>query len=252
MMRMALLALAAASSGALAGPLRPPATTTPSRAGPPATVHVTGRAEVSEAPDRVFIDVGVSTTSPTSQSASSESARRLQTVIAAIRAAVGPEVQLTTTNYALTPEYTQPSNGAAPKIAAYTAMNMVQVRLDDLAMIGRVIDAATAAGANRIEDIRFALRDPQAARSQALRQAALEAREEARALASTLDLRIVRILSVDEQGPVVVPMRRIFASAMSARAQAAPTPIESGALTVAASVALTVEVAPRAAPRTAP
>jgi uncharacterized protein YggE len=109
-----------------------------------------------------------------------------------------------------------------------------------------VLDAATQAGSNSVQDIRFALRDPEVPRTQALRKAALDARQDAQALADALDLRIVRVLRVDEQGPSVVPPPRIFMQAQRfAAPTAAPaTPVESGAIAINATVTLTVEVAP--------
>lgn len=91
-----------------------------------------------------------------------------------------------------------------------------------------------------IQALRFELKDEQAVRAQALRQAASRARSKADALASALNLQIVRVLSVSEAGgPVVVPMRE----AMLARASADPaTPIEPGTIEVRATVNLVVEV----------
>jgi uncharacterized protein len=230
------LAIAAASSVALAR--------TPPPADVPSTIQVTGTARISETPDRVYVDIGVATEAPTSQAASSKNAERLRAVIAAIRRSAGPTAQLTTAQYSVSPEYRYSREGAAPKIVGYAVSNVVQVRLDDLERIGRVIDGADQAGANRVEAIRFTLRNAETARMEALRKAALNAREDANALAGALSLRIVRTLSVDERSPVIVPVRPIFARAMTETTAQAATPVESGTLDVTASVRLTVEVAP--------
>jgi len=55
----------------------------------------------------------------------------------------------------------------------------------------------------------------------------------------------VRILTVEESSPRVVPVRAFMAGAV--RTAAAPaTPVESGTLDVTADVVLTVEVSPAA------
>ncbi len=231
------VALAAASSWALAGaPGFPPG---PPR---PATITVTGQAEVSETPDRAYIDIGVTTQARKSEAAASRNAAQLSVVLAAVKRAAGSGAQLTTTEYSISPDYSY-SPGAAATVAGYTARDVLQVRLDDLRRIGPVLDAVTQAGSNDVQDIRFALRDEQVPRTEALRKAALNARQDAQALADALGLRVVRILSVDQQGPELVPVPRVYMQARGG-VQMASTPVESGTIAVSASVSLTVEVAP--------
>ena len=82
-------------------------------------------------------------------------------------------------------------------------------------------------------------------RAEALREAATKARAEAEVLASALGLKVVRILTVEESSPRVVPVRAFMGGAV--RTAAAPaTPVESGTLDVTADVVLTVEVSPAA------
>lgn len=235
---LTLLALVLAPALALAGP------TTGARA--PATVQVSARATVSRAPDRVYIDVGVRAEARSPQAAAADNAARLATVIAAVRKASGPDAQLTTANYSVSPQYEYHRNGKPPTLTGYAVTNLVRVRLDDLQRIGAVIDAANGAGANMQQNLRFALRDPEAARLRALAQAARRARESARALAAALGLRIVRIVSVREDGVAISPRSPVIhGQAIRAQPARLPTPIEAGGIPVTANVSLTVAVAPR-------
>lgn len=237
-MRMLLaVALTAASSWAIAQPLPPGQPR-------PATIEVTGRAQVSKVPDRVYIDIGVMTQAQKPEAAASQNAKRLADVIAALKRAAGSGAQLTTTQYSVSPRYQYPRGGGAPTIVGYTASNVVRVRLDDLGRIGRVVDAATEAGSNNIQDIRFALRDEQAPRSEALREAARNARQDADALAGALGLGIVRVVTVSEQGPESAPVPIYEQAVTVSAARAVHTPIEAGTIDVNATVTLTVEVAP--------
>lgn len=239
-----LLAVAstAAASWAIAQPLPAPAPGGPPR---PATIRVTGRAQVSQAPDRVYIDLGVTTRARAPQAAAAQNAARLAAVIAALKRAAGPSAQLTTTEYSISPNYDYPRTGGTPTVVGYTASNVVRVRVDDLRRIGRVIDAATQAGSNNVQDIRFALHDEQASRAEALREAAVNARQDAQALAGALGLRVVRVLKVDEQSPAAVPPPIYPQIRQFAKAEVAPpTPVEAGSIEVNATVTLTVEVAP--------
>lgn len=231
----ALLAAGAAGAVALA-----------TEGAPLSSIRVTGEADVSARPDRVQIDIGVATQAPRSQDAAAANAHQLDAVLGALRAAAGSAAQLKTINYSLTPNYQYHPNGGEPTIIGYTATNVVRVTLDDLAKMGGVLDAATRSGANRVQGIQFTLRDQDTVRAEALRQAATRARSEADVLAAALNLRIVRVLTVEETSPRLVPVvMRTFAAGRTAAAEVA-TPVESGTLDIGAQVTLTVEVAPAA------
>ena len=240
--RLACAALLVASA-ALAAPAWAETAAVPSPT--LSSIRVTGEARVSAQPDRVQIDLGVQTQAPLSQDAASANARALEAALAAVRKAAGPGAQLKTVSYSLTPNYQYHSGGGEPTITGYTALNVVQVTLDDLARSGAVLDAATRAGANRVQGIQWTLRDQDTVRAEALREAATRARAEAQVLAGALDLRIVRVLTVEESSPQIVPLRTHVAMARTAAGAAeAPTPVEAGTLDVSASVTLTVEVGP--------
>ena len=214
---------------------------------PVSSIRVTGDARVTAKPDRVQIDIGVTTRAQQSQEAAAQNARQVDAVLAAVRKAAGPTAVLKTISYSLNPNYQYHPNGGEPTLQGYTAVNVVQVTLDELGKIGAVIDAATQSGANRVEGIQFTLRDQYAVRAAALREAASRARAEADVLAAALGLKVLRVLTVEEQSPRVVPVR-VYGGAPRAMATAAPaTPVEAGTLEVTADVTLSVEVGP--APR---
>jgi len=209
------------------------------------SIRVTGDARVSARPDRVQIDLGVQNQAQLSQDAASANARQLEAVLAAVRKAAGPGAQLRTASYSLSPNYQYHSGGGEPTITGYTALNVVEVQLDDLARIGEVIDAATRVGANRVQGIQWTLRDQDAVRAAALREAATRAHAEAEVLAGALNLRILRVLTVEEASPQIVPVRVHMAAARAAVSSAdVATPVEAGTLDVSANVVLTVEVGP--------
>ncbi len=218
---------------------------TPAAAAAVSSIRVTGDSRISARPDRVQIDIGVSTEAQLSQQAAADNARELEAVLAAVRKAAGPGAELRTVSYSLSPKY-QYHPGAEPTLIGYTALNVVQVTLDDLARSGDVIDAATRSGANRVRGIQFTLRDQDAVRAEALKEAATRARAEAEVLAAALSLRIVRVLNVEESSPRFVPIRMAMAAARTAGAADVTTPVESGTLDVSAQVTLTVEVGPAA------
>ncbi len=118
-------------------------------------------------------------------------------------------------------------------------MNTVRITTGDMAKIGRVIDVATAAGANNIQSLMYTLKDEGAVHAEALREASRKAQTEAAAIASSLGLKVVRILSVEEGGAHYMPMMR---DARAMQEGAAPTNLEPGSVEVHAIITLTVQV----------
>src|SRR5262249_56727812 len=130
-------------------------------------------------------------------------------------------------NYTISADYQYRPIGAKASVSSYTAVNVVRVTVDDLTKVGLVIDTATQAGANHIESVRYTVRDPQVLHSQAVREAALKARASAEALASALNLKILRLLTVEETGETSGAPDVSVADLREAAA-GAPTPIQSG------------------------
>lgn len=204
----------------------------------PPSIQTSGEAVVNAKPDRAQIDVGVVTQATASQAAVSQNAQKLEATLSELRRLLGNNADIKTTSYTLNPNYRYPKEGGEPTVTGYTATNIVRVTLDDLTQVGKVIDAATQTGANRVQNLRFTLKDERTVQAQALRDAAMKARSKAEALASALGLKIVRVLSVIENSPTAVPVDNVA----FARTEAASTPVEPGTIEVRANVMLTVEI----------
>jgi len=202
------------------------------------SIQTTGEGIVTAQPDRARVDIGVVTQAATSQAASEQNAQKLTATLARLRTVLGANADIQTVSYSLSPVYRYPREGGEPSITGYSATNMVRVTTDDITVVGRVIDAATQAGANRIQQIQFTVKDEQSLLAEALRTAAQRARRKADGLAGSLGVRVTRVLHASESSPGVIPIRDM---ATYARAEA-QTPIEPGTIEVRATVTLTVEI----------
>jgi uncharacterized protein YggE len=203
-------------------------------------VRASGEATVTAKPDRAQISIGVVTQALAAQAASSQNAAQTSEVLDAIKRTLGPAGETKTTGYAITPQY-QYENGHAPKITGYQASNTVLVTLNDLSLVGKVIDMAAGSGANNINAISFSLRDDNAVRAQALGEAAAKARSAADSIAKALGLRVVGVLQAETaEAPGIRPMN--FGVMAAAAAPKVATPIEAGDLDVHASVTVSLEV----------
>ena len=210
---------------------------------PVSSIRVTGDAVVTAKPDRAQIDVGVLTQEKQSQNAATQNARAMDSVLSALHKLLGPDADIKTINYTLSPDYQYRPIGGKPSVSSYTAMNVVRVTVDELDKVGSVIDTATQAGANHNESVRYTVRDPQVLHSQAVREAALKAKANAEVLAAALNLKVLRTLTVEETGEPGAP--DVSLADMREAAAPAPTPVQSGSFVVTANVQLTLEVAAR-------
>ena len=197
------------------------------------SVTVRGEAEVSAPPDRAVVQLGAETQSETAAVAQNQINSVMKAVLEEVRKAGVPNAALQTSNLELTPVYSNPRpDGTEQRIVAYRASNVVRVQLDDLSLVGKVIDAGLHAGANRVQGISFTLKNQGPTQAEALDQAVHEARTKADAIARALGQRLGPVLEVIEEGARVrppVPM-------MAMRVASSPTPVESGQVEVQGSV----------------
>ena len=208
------------------------------------SIRVSGESTVTVKPDQAEISIGVVTQATAAQTAAAQNAQKQDSVIAELKKLLGAGADIKTISYSLSPNYRYPKEGGQPTISGYTASNVVHVKTSDLMQVGKVIDLATGSGANTIQSLRFTLKDESGARAQALREASTKARSKAEAIASSLGLKIQRVLRVEEGGVMPRPMMDYGAEVQQMRAQVAATPIEAGSIDVRATVTLTVEVTP--------
>jgi len=205
----------------------------------PSTLTVSGLGEVRVAPDEATVQLGVTRQRETAQEAQEQVNQVAQEILnAVIQLGVDPE-QIQTSELRLSPVYTsrRPNSRNEPRVVAYRASNIVSVRLEDLPLVGPVIDAAMKAGANQLQGVQFALRNDLSAREQALKEAVKEASQKAKAISEALDVKIIEVIEVNEGSVSVrVPPQRFETAQLLL--EAAPAPVSPGQLTVSASVTI--------------
>ena len=203
-------------------------------------IKVHGEATVSVAPDQAQFDIGVVTQAPTAKEAADQNATQSGTLVKQLTTSF-PSAAINTINYSVNPNYRYPQN-SAPVISGYTANNTVRILLNDLSRVQTVMDIAIKSGANSINRLQFSLQNENAARAKALGEAATQAKVEAEALASSLKLKLTRLLAVEEGQPVVVsPPREISFERLQSTNLA---PIVPGTIDVHAEVDLSYEIVP--------
>src|SRR5262249_40555031 len=155
--------------------------------------------------------------------AQAEAARRMDAVVAKLKADGIADNDIRTVAYNITPQYDQQSNNPNQQVLrGYTVQNLVAVRTTNVAGLGQLVDDAVAAGATRIFGITFEASDTESLKSQARDQAMANAAAKAQQLARNANVTLGRpivIAEADTSG--VNPVQAITPRA--AAAPAAPT-----------------------------
>ncbi len=223
---LALLAFSPTAAPAQGAPPRPPVA--PGEAG--RIITVTGHGSVDATPDEATITLGVQTIRPTAQEAQDQSAAAMDRIVRQIAALGVPRERLRTAAVNLVP--VRKPGASSAEVTGYEAVMRLVVTLDDLRLVGRVIDTAVAAGANAVYSLSFGLRDSSAYRARALRMAVQDARATAAAIAGAAGVSTLRLVRIDEIGPVAIARVGVAAP------MAAPggTPVVPGTLPVSVQI----------------
>ncbi|HZR83616.1 MAG TPA: SIMPL domain-containing protein [Candidatus Binatia bacterium] len=206
-------------------------------------VVVGGEAEVRAAPDRAFVTIATESRDRDPKAAQKQNAVVMNAVQEKLRATGIPPEAVRTLAYQLELEFDWDKGKRTPR--GYLARNAVEVRLDDVARVGEVIDLAVAAGANDVTGIRFDLKDRAALEREALRRAVADARARADAAAAGAGVTIDAVQRIEEQSeshPMPRPMA--FAKAADAAEAAPPTSISAGEIAITSRVTLTATIRP--------
>ena len=217
-----------------------------SKPAPLTRVTVAGETNMKAQPDAATVVLSVITQNAQALNAQADNARKSEAVIQALKASAGTDQEIKTSDYSLQPQYDDRYN-KLPKIIGYEARNSVMVTMGDLSKVGAVIDAASRAGANSVENVSFILRDNSPARGQALAEASRQAMTKAQSIAQAMGGRVVRVVEQQEAGTTGTPSevmaeRGYLDVTRTAGLSARQTPVQAGALSVNSRVQVVVEI----------
>ena len=229
------------------------------------TLTVSGTGEATADADIVTIVLGVQTRDESAAAAVADNGRMMADTIEALLAAGVLEEEIKTSRFSISPtrDWIDGSlsdneswieeelrmdptrdwiDGSLSDKVVFEVNNQVTftLDLDDEMDIGAFLDAAVGAGANTVESITFALRDPTPVQEEALEEAVVDAMGKALVIAEAAGVTLGRILSISESGASPVSMAEsMFYFAFDA---GAATPIVPGDVKVTATVTITYEI----------
>jgi uncharacterized protein YggE len=205
----------------------------------PPSIVVSGEGVVKVAPDQAWARIGTESRSKNSKDAQQQNASVMTAVQQKLSALGIPRDAIKTVGVDLQLEFDYRDGRQTPR--GYVARNTIEVRVDELAKLGDVLDAAVGSGATNLHGLRFDVKDREKQEQQALQLAVVNAMEKAQAVAAGAKRGIDRILRIEESFVGREPQPMMMERAMAARADAS-TPVEAGELALRAQVRVTAAI----------
>ena len=200
-------------------------------------VTVTGEGTVQASPDLATLSIGVTTQGDTAASALGSNSAALAKVMDRLRAAGIEDRDLQTSGLSLNPNWTSDESGNS-RISGYVASNQLTVRVRALPMLGAVLDAAVADGANTLNGLTFGLADPKPLQDEARKAAVADAIARATLLVEAAGGKVGPVVSITEQSGFSPPMPMFRMDAAAAPA----VPVAGGEVGVSSQVSVVLEI----------
>ena len=206
-------------------------------------ITVTGTGETRVSADTAVISLGVSARDKDVLKAQ----QKVNETIAAIRKALaeqGVKEENINTDFMNIYALYDYSNDQE-QLAAYNANSTLAIRVTDMENVGKLIDAAFAAGANTLNGISFSASDTEAAKAESMRTAVEDAKTKAEILAEAAGLKITSIETITENGVYSYEnsIGNVYAKGMEEPAvefeEDAGTVVQAAKLIVSAAVSIT-------------
>jgi len=202
------------------------------------SVVVSGEGVVTAVPDQAWVRIGAESRSKVSKEAQSRNAEAMSAVQLKMTSLGIPKDAVRTLAIDLQMEYDFANGRQTPR--GYVARNTIEVRVDDFAKLGDVLDAAVGSGATNLHGLRFDVKRREALERQALQLAVANAMGRAEALAAGAKRSIERVIRIEESS--IGGVSEMPAMAMRMRAEDAGTPVAAGELEIRAQVRLTASI----------
>lgn len=196
-------------------------------------VSVQGNGEIKVAPDVAYIQIGVETRDKNAQKAQEENKAIMDKVTNEIKKFLEDGTDIQTSQYSIYRSYDYNDEN---KDEYYVVNNSLSVTLKNIDNLGKVIDAASTAGSNKISNINFGVQDEQKYYNLALKNAMESAKVKAETIMTTFGKKPGIPKKVTETGSYGGVLRSNVAFDEVMLKSNSVTPIEAGEITITANV----------------
>lgn len=199
-------------------------------------ITVTGSASMTVAPDKATISMGVEKTGATAIKARNAATDSVNRMIRQLRVLGVSDKDIKTSDYYVRANYITVNKKS--RISDYTFRYTVNVEVENINDIGKIIDAMYESGANSMISVQFGLKNRELLEMQLLSKAVKNAKAKARIVANAGGrvLGVLQNATINDLGGATYENRNAVAMYMAKSADATPlqgsTEIMSGDLTV--------------------
>ncbi len=188
-------------------------------------VVVSASGTVSVKPDMAQFGVVVKSDAKSADKAAADTAEKYRRVQGALRTAGIPFDDAPTASYTVSPRWEWDQSLGKSLLKGYSALHTIMVKVRNLSIVGRAIDAVVQAGADEVQSISFSSSSYEALRQQALAVAVGNARRDAAIMAEAAGGHLGQLIEVSVSQPQYVGRPAMDMMVMRA-APAAPAPTE--------------------------
>jgi hypothetical protein len=184
------------------------------------SVNVSGQGEVSVAPDRARLVLGVEASNAQLKLAEAAVNKVVRDYLAEAKTLGLKDEQISTAGVTINPEYVWDDKTKRQVFTGYKANRQIELRVDDLTVIGDLILRATKVGVNQVNPPSLESSKAKELTRQALIKATEDARAKAQLLADTLNVKLGAVHNVSANDSAPAPMMYKVAMMRSAAADA--------------------------------
>lgn len=198
------------------------------------TITVSGEGTIKVDPDIAFLNIGVETENKDSQKAQEENMNKMNKIIEELKKQGIDEKNIKTVTYDIITKRNYNKDDGTNEIYGYIVRNIVEVKINDIDRVGKIIDTVSNTGSNYIRNIRFGIEKEEDYYMDALQLAIKNAEEKAKAMGQTIGVEVNKPYKVIEDSRMSYSVRNYaMDTVMKVKEN---TPVASGQLEINASV----------------
>lgn len=220
------------------------------------TISVSGEGEVFASPDIANISFSVREESKKVADAQDKVNVKTKAALASVRKLGVADKDIKTENYSSYPKYEwqegtasciaigcPPPRPGKQVIVGYEVSQSVSIKVRDLEVVNKLVDALATAGVTEMQGPNFAIDNEDNLKADARKIAIEKARAKAEVLAKDLGVSLVRIVSFSEGGNYPMYARATMVSDAMGKAESAPMPeLPQGQTKITSNVTVTYEI----------
>lgn len=205
--------------------------------------QVTGEGSATAIPDTAHISFGVTKQASSVQDAQNQTNSAVNSILDALKQMGVNTKDLKTTDYSVSPNYN--FNGSSQTINGYSVTQTIDLKVQPLDKLNKILDTITQNGANIVGQVSFGFTDDkqQQLEDQARADAVAKAKAKADSLAKASGIHLGSIVNLTETNNI--PPIRPIPMAVGLKAEdtnATPTQITPGSASVTSTITLSYQL----------